>query len=258
MRRCLCLLFIATLRALGANEPAPLDFNRYLEGKYLYERHCLICHGSRGDGKGEMAATLVPRPRSFREGQFKFRTTPWGALPTDDDLRHTIKYGLTGTAMGMFSQLSDEEISALIQYVKSFSRRWRKAENNAAPLALPAPPAWLSRPTEVVAHAARGATLFQTHCAACHGATANGQGPVAVALKDLWGQASRPSDLRQPHLRCGDRPQDIDRVLVTGLNGTPMISFASALSPEQRWDLIAWILSQRLPEVPTLSQAPPR
>ncbi len=239
-------------------EPLPLDFNRYLQGKYLYERHCLVCHGARGDGKGEMAATLTPRPRSFREGQFKFRTTPWGALPTDDDLRHTIKHGLTGTAMGMFSHLSDEEITALMDYVKSFSRRWRKAENYAEPLTQPTPPAWLRHPAEIAAHAAKGAPLFQAHCASCHGSSAEGQGPAAAVLKDLWGHPARPSDLRQPHLRCGDRPQDIERVLITGLNGTPMISFAAVLSSEQRWDIIAWILSQRLPEVPTLSKAPPR
>lgn len=252
-----CLPFIAILSAAGA-EPAPLDFARYMEGKYLFERHCIVCHGRRGDGNGEMAPTLHPRPRSFREGMFKFRTTPFGALPTEDDLRHTIKHGLTGTAMGMFSQLSEGDVSALIEYVKSFSRRWRKAENYAPPLELPGPPAWLQNPAETAAHAQKGRGLFMTHCSACHGNAADGKGAAAAALKDLWGQPARPSDLRQPHLRCGDRPQDIYRVLATGLNGTPMVSFEAVLTPEQRWDIIAWLMSRRLPGVPTLGNAPPR
>ncbi len=77
-------------------------------------------------------------------------------------------------------------------------------------------------------------------------------------LKDLWEQPARPSDLRQPHLRCGDRPEDIYRVLTTGLNGTPMISFEATLTPEQRWDIIAYLFTLKLPDVPTLGNAPPR
>lgn len=241
-----------------AAEPAKVDFHRYMEGKYLFERNCIVCHGPRGDGGGELAATLQPRPRSFREGMFKFRTTPFGALPTDDDLRHTIKHGLSGTAMGMFTQLSDDAVTSLIEYVKSFSRRWRKAENYAEPMKFPAAPEWLRDATATAAHAAKGQPLFAANCAICHGLAADGRGPAVPMLKDIWNQPSWPSDLRQPHLRCGDRPDDIYRILATGLNGTPMLSFDANLTPGQRWDIIAWILTQRLPDVPTLGSAPPR
>jgi mono/diheme cytochrome c family protein len=74
----------------------------------------------------------------------------------------------------------------------------------------------------------------------------------------MWNFPSLPSDLRQPHLRCGDREEDVYRVLATGLNGTPMVSFDALLTPEQRWDIIAWLFSQKLPQVPTLGGAPPR
>ena len=59
------------------------DFERYSQGKNVYERNCIICHGPKGDGNGEMAPTLSPKPRSFREGMFKFRTTPFGKMPTN-------------------------------------------------------------------------------------------------------------------------------------------------------------------------------
>jgi len=249
----LLLLVFAGWRVHAA-EPPSIDFARYMEGKYIFERNCIVCHGPRGDGVGEMAASLNPRPRSFREGMFKFRTTPFGALPTEGDLRHTIKHGLAGTAMGMFSQLSDSDIGAVIEYVKSFSRRWRKAENYAEPMQLPDPPSWLSEPK----HVERGKTLFSVHCAVCHGPNADGKGPAAATLKNMWNFPSLPSDLRQPHLRCGDREEDVYRVLATGLNGTPMVSFDALLTPEQRWDIIAWLFSQKLPQVPTLGGAPPR
>jgi len=251
VRRAFSILALATALP-AADAVAPLDFNLYMQGKYVYERNCIVCHGQRGDGNGEMSPTLKPRPRSFREGMFKFRTTPLGALPTDDDLRRTIRGGLSGTAMGMFSHLSDEEIDAVITYVKSFSRRWRKPENHAQPVNLLPPPDWFTDPAQVETHAQSGRKLFATHCAACHGEKADGKGPAALALKDVWGFPAAPSDLRQPHLRCGGTPADIFRVLATGLNGTAMVSFDKTLTEAQRWDIIAFLLGIRLPSGPVL------
>lgn len=230
-----------------------LDLNSYMEGRHVFERNCTVCHGARGDGKGELAETLQPMPRSFREGMFKFRTTPWGALPTDEDLRRTITGGLSGTAMGMFSHLSGQELESVIVYVKAFSRRWRKAENYAAPLSFPPQPAWFNDPRLQQDHVQRGQQVFTANCMVCHGATGDGKGEAAAALKDIWGAVAVPSDLRQPHLRCGDAPSDIYRILATGLNGTPMVSFDAALTEDQRWDVIAYILSIRLPAGPVVN-----
>lgn len=248
-------LLLIILAASGAAEPGvvpQVDFNLYLQGKDIYERNCVVCHGVRGDGKGELSPTLKPQPRSFREGMFKFRTTPTGMLPTDDDLRHTITSGLSGTAMGMFSQFSPQEVDAVITYIKTFSRRWRKAENYASPLDFPEQPKWFADKEQVQAHSQTGRLLFAQNCAACHGEKADGRGPAVATLKDLWGIPAAPSDLRQAHLRCGETAADVYRVLATGLNGTPMPSFEAALSPEQRWDIIAYILSIRLPSGPVI------
>ncbi|MFO1484933.1 MAG: cytochrome c [Verrucomicrobiaceae bacterium] len=250
-QRALLLPFLATSLA-AADSVAPLDFNLYMQGKYVYERNCIVCHGQRGDGNGELSPTLKPKPRSFREGMFKFRTTPLGTLPTDDDLRHTIRHGLSGTAMGMFTQFTDEEVNAVITYVKSFSRRWRKPENYAPSLEFPSEPAWLKDAAAAKTHAQSGQKLFAANCAACHGEKADGKGAAAIVLKDIWGIPAAPSDLRQPHLRCGDNAADIYRVLATGLNGTPMVSFEPTLTPAQRWDIIAYIFSIRLPSGPVL------
>lgn len=234
------------------------DFNVYMQGKYVYERHCRVCHGVRGDGAGEMSPSLQPRPRSFREGLFKYRTTPFGTLPTVDDLRHTIRYGLAGTGMGMFTHLPEDDLQAVIAYVQSFSRRWRKPENYAEPMQLPAPPAWFQDEARKAEQAAAGRGLFLQHCATCHGLEADGRGPAATMLRDVWNQPAKPADLREPHLRCGSRPEDLYRLLATGMNGTPMISFEILLTPEQRWAIVAWIFSQKRAEVPNLGVAPPR
>lgn len=257
--RFLCIVFCLVLAFGGAliraAEPVTLDYNLYAEGKYVYERNCIVCHGPRGDGKGELAAGLQPRPRSFREGMFKFRSTPPGMLPTEDDLRVTIRGGLTGTAMGMFTQLQDTEVRAVIEYVKSFSRRWRKVENYAGPMKLPETPKWFDDTKAVAARAPSGKLLFENVCVTCHGPKADGNGMTAAALKDIWDLPSKPSDLRQPHLRCGDRPIDVYRVLATGLNGTPMISYEGTLSEGQRWDIIAYLQTLKLPDTPSLGNA---
>lgn len=254
--KCLTAAFLILLASLLHAEEAgggvALDFNLYMQGKYVYERNCIVCHGPRGDGNGELSPTLKPKPRSFREGMFKFRSTPYGMLPTDADLRQTITHGLSGTAMGMFSHLQGEEVEAVIAYVKSFSRRWKKAEKHAPAMKFSPPPEWLKEPDAVKTHAEAGQKLFALNCAACHGEKADGKGPAAISLKDIWGAPAAPSDLRQAHLRCGDTAEDLFRVLATGLNGTPMVSFEATLKEEQRWDIIAYILSIRLPSGPVL------
>lgn len=256
MRHCLlCLIPCLLLSVSSADDPPKPDASKFAEGAYVFERNCLICHGPRGDGKGEWAAGLMPKPRSFREGQFKFRTTPSGALPTNDDLRKTIRGGLSGTAMGAFTALGEDEVTAVMEYVKFFSRRWRKAENYAEPLSFPAPPAWLADAKKRAAHAQPGRVIFNNACAVCHGEKADGQGSAAASLKDVWNLPCKPSDLRNEHLRCGDGPADLYRLITTGMNGTPMPAFDKVLTESQRWDVIAFILSVRLPSPPVLGGA---
>ena len=233
--------------AAGDNPVAfsPPDIAFYDQGRFVYEQNCVVCHGERGDGQGEMAKDLPIKPRSFRTGLFKYRSTPWGKLPTDEDLLRTIRGGRTGTAMGMFTFLSDRDLRAVLEYLKFFSRKWRHQENYSAPIELPPEPKWLAEPAELSHRANAGRQTFQTICAACHGSSADGKGPAATALRDDAGAPDPPADLRQLHLRSGDDPLDIYRVLMTGLNGTPMVSFADLLTPDQKWEVVAYILTLR-------------
>ena len=93
------------------------------EHQGLYREHCAECHGISGDGAGPTAGLLYPYPRDFRLGKFKFKSTPQRHPPTTADLRRTLMIGVPGTAMPSFSRLSQEEIDALIDYVKYLSIR---------------------------------------------------------------------------------------------------------------------------------------
>ncbi len=91
-------------------------------GKALYEDNCTQCHGAQGDGRGEMADLLDPRPRDFRRAIYKIRRTPQGELPTDEDLFRIIGDGMSGTSMPVWrGLLSEVEIWQLVDYLKTFS-----------------------------------------------------------------------------------------------------------------------------------------
>ena len=89
----------------------------------LYREHCAHCHGIAGDGAGPTAAFLNPYPRDFRLSKFKFKSTPLKRSPTDHDMELILRNGIPGTAMPSFRTLPDDEIRALVNYVKYLTIR---------------------------------------------------------------------------------------------------------------------------------------
>jgi cytochrome c len=209
-------------------------------GQRDYERYCVWCHGEWGNGRGPSAARFDPPPRDFTVAQFKCRTTPSGTLPTDADLTRSIKHGLHGAGMPAWATLGPIQIEDLIAYLKRFSPRWQ-SESVPAPLVVPpAPPA----SAEAVARGCEWFTRLQ--CAQCHGAHGEGYGPAAGALRDDRGNPIRLPDLTKAGaMKCGDSVERVWLTLMSGLDGTPMPSFAAALKPADAWDLARYILSLR-------------
>src|SRR5712692_1496954 len=89
--------FMLGALALGAAPLAAQTRGDPARGRQVFERYCMQCHGDRGDGAGEVARWSQPKPRDFRQGVFKFSSTPYGSLPTTDDLDRVIEDGLYGT-----------------------------------------------------------------------------------------------------------------------------------------------------------------
>src|SRR5262249_52243332 len=104
------------------------------------EANCVQCHGGRGKGDSYGAPVRVPPPRDFTAGQFKFRSTSSGQLPSDADLFRTISRGADGTGMPPWKYLlSDDDRWALVDYVKSFDARFASARD-LTPMPLPGAP----------------------------------------------------------------------------------------------------------------------
>lgn len=210
-------------------------------GKVVYDTWCGQCHGDDGAGEGIAATRLLPRPRDFTSGKYKFRSTPFGALPTDDDLRRTIREGLPYTGMPGFPELSDSEVRDLLYYLKSFSPAFQNASSYAEPMPIPSPPSFDAASAE-----AGFETFVATGCARCHGEEGRGDGMSAPTLRDDWGHFVRVADLTMPWtFRGGATREDIYRTISTGINGTPMAGFTDqALPPEKKWEIVDWIIAK--------------
>jgi mono/diheme cytochrome c family protein len=132
--------FLLGALALGAAPLAAQTRGDPARGRQVFERYCIQCHGDRGDGAGEVARWSQPKPRDFRQGVYKFSSTPYGSLPTTDDLDRVIQGGLYGTRMPPFAALSLRERRDVIAYLQTLSPRWR-TEGPGKPVAIPAEPA---------------------------------------------------------------------------------------------------------------------
>lgn len=100
-----------------------MDARRLLNGAEVYRQQCAGCHGVTGDGNGPAAAYLLPKPRDYRKGVFKFTATPYGYKPARMDLERTIRRGAKGTSMPPFPWMSDEDLNDVIDYVILLSQR---------------------------------------------------------------------------------------------------------------------------------------
>lgn len=206
-------------------------------GESVYRENCAHCHGPRGDGKGELAASLNPPPSDFTAGVFKFRNTPTGQLPTEDDLFRTISNGVSGTSMSDYRDLSEKDRRAIVVYLKSLSPRFIEEPEGETIV----PPPTRSTAPEVIE---RGRQVYnQMLCAACHGEGARGDGPLAESLTDSDGRPIQPADLTTPQLKSGQGAESIYRTVMTGLDGTPMPSYGDSLDPEEAWDLALYIVA---------------
>jgi cytochrome c oxidase cbb3-type subunit 2 len=206
-------------------------------GERIYLESCAACHGQRGDGKGPEADRLKTKPRDFTSGIYKFRSTPSGSLPLDEDIFRTISRGVRTTSMLAQLHLSEKERWAVTEYLKTFSPRF-KAEKTPEAVSIPAQP---SPNAELIAFGKR--MYIDAGCNQCHGSNGKGVGASAKEFKDDRGEPISPTDLTLKPFKSGPNPEDLYRSISTGFNGTPMPSYADVLTPQERWSLVSYILS---------------
>jgi mono/diheme cytochrome c family protein len=201
-----------------------------------YRRYCLPCHGPLGDGNGESAPWLDPKPRDFQLAVFKCRSTPTGTLPTDEDLFDTIARGLDRSNMPPWNTFTKQERADLVAWIKHFSPRWQN-EKAGTPIQIPPEPE--ITPERVKA----GEEVFnRVQCWKCHGVQGMANGPSASTLTDDLNRPILPYDFAEgARPKCGSTDRDIYKIFMTGLDGTPMPSFADNIKPDEAWELVFYL-----------------
>jgi len=251
------------------------------QGALVYTKYCVQCHGVSGDGNGVAAIYMIPKPRDYRRGVFKFTSTTYGSKPLREDLLRTVKRGIRGTSMPAFGLLSPGDVDAVVDYVLTLTHRgeleaeladegefsdlidssrvpeiiskvltrWNQAGSQVV---YPITPMTQFTKTAIE----QGKKVFLTiGCAQCHGDDGRGQMATNVG-QDVWGNPTKAADLTSGMLRGGTEPLDIYRHIDAGINGTPMPSFRATLQkePETVWNLVSYVLeiadSRRLGKMP--------
>ena len=212
------------------------------DGAMAYRRYCVVCHGALGDGEGESAKwfepPLYPKPRNFTIGVFECRSTPTGTLPTDEDLYNTIARGIDRSNMPPWNTFTKQERADLVAWIKHYSPRWQ-TEKPGDPIQIPTEP-------EITAERVKaGQEVFgRVQCWKCHGVEGKANGPSASTLQDDLGRPILPYNFADGgRFKCGTTDSDLYKIFMTGLDGSPMPSFADNIKPDEAWDLVFYLRS---------------
>src|SRR6266545_5309608 len=233
---------VGVLTAAGASAAAAQETHvgqltgHAAAGQRLYQRYCVGCHSPEGDGDGENAPWIDPKPRDFTLAVFKCRSTPTGTLPTDEDLFTSMTRGFVTTNMPPWLPLTSQNRADLVAYVKTFSPKW-KTLKPGTPITIPPEPRLT---IESILH---GRQLYQRmECWKCHGPQGHADGPSSATLTDNKELPIRAYDFATgSRFMCGVTNVEPYRIFMTGMDGSPMPSFVDDIQPAEAWDLVHFL-----------------
>jgi mono/diheme cytochrome c family protein len=175
-----------------------------------------------------------------------------------EDVAQRIKGGEARDAIetALEAYIKNEYPAAAEDLAERIGGSWTASEQ---PDALVTPK--ISRTPDTPESRERGRKLFHSDtakCAQCHGPAGKGDGPQTEdyqailgtntkrkvpGLFDDWGNPIKPRDLTSGIYRGGRRPLDIYRRIYSGIKGTPMPPFGTALKDEEIWDIVNYAMS---------------
>jgi len=188
--------------------------NEIVDFELLYSQNCAGCHGS--DGKGGAAIALA--------------SPVFLAIADDTVIRRIAANGEPGSPMPAFAQsaggmLTNQQIDALVRGIRSWAKPDVLGDQTPPPYAAEAP-----------GDPRRGADVYRTYCASCHGANGRGGSKASSIVNGSFLALISDQQLRtiviagRPELGAPDWRGD--------LVGRPM-------SAREISDVVAWLSSQR-------------
>lgn len=290
MQKGLAIALVVAAAAGGCDKPfkqpmklggVTISAERLNHGRDGYQQYCRPCHGENGDGKGYSSYGLRPPPRDFTHGLFKFGHTPAPSLPPDAELVAIVRSGLHGTAMLPWD-VPDGELNDILQYIKTFSPRWRNEEPGKV-IEVSADPFGAARKAEAVA---LGEKLYhaKAQCSGCHPAfvskerlfnltkemTGTGQTEFSPEMylsqlkeseyclewKPGWKKIEDrecakvvkilPPNFTRDLMRTvheGTELNDLYRTIAAGITGANMPTWKGALKEDELWGLTYYVKS---------------
>jgi mono/diheme cytochrome c family protein len=179
---------------------------------------------------------MEPRPRDFTTGTFKCRSTPTGTLPLDTDVLPPSGAGSVASSMPSWKcadRAGARGPAGVRQGFLSALGRRKAAARAGDSAGAPGTPESITR----------GGKIYERmECWKCHGKDGSGNGPSATTLTDNKDRPIVPYDFTKgTRFKCGRTNQDLYKIFMTGLDGTPMPSFKDNLPPDEAWDLVHYL-----------------
>ena len=227
--------------------PVELSVATLEEGKAIYTRECLVCHGDAGRGNGPYADGLQPSPPDFGDGSYGSLKKPGYS---DSDYFWRISEGLPWSAMPAWKlRYSATDRWKLVHYLRVNFTQTEARPKAAADQVFPA--IYLAQKTPVTVNKteiikggethimpltpsfARGKQKFLENCAHCHGLTGIGNGWDGRYL-DV-----KPANLAMsmPAMSDGDWYAHVS----FGIQNSAMPKWGEWLPENARWDVIRFI-----------------
>jgi high-affinity iron transporter len=100
--------------------PYPAHAPSYSAGKAIFDNTCAQCHGAAGAGDGPLSPGLKPPPAVFTDPEVSLALSPFKVF-------NTMTFGIEGTGMPSFPDLSDREKWDAAYYVLSLGYTEREA-----------------------------------------------------------------------------------------------------------------------------------
>jgi mono/diheme cytochrome c family protein len=123
--------------AAARTNPLPKDEGTIRAGRGLYEKHCLSCHGSTGEGNGPQAKNLEHPPPEFAQV---------ARTQTDGELFWKTAEG--GGQMPSYREsLTEKELWQVVRYLRLLPGLQKKAPPSTAPRTGDAAPAQERQPS---------------------------------------------------------------------------------------------------------------
>ena len=188
------------------------------DGEALFNKHCSACHGSEGRGGVGVPLSLPSFINSV----------------SDEYLKQTIRVGRPGRIMPAFPQLSDAQVMAIVNHVRSWTDK----------------PTVKYDPTPVLGDKKHGKALFLKRCAQCHGEDGKGGKGTGVTFSRKRDLPIIAPALNNSGFLASASDMMIKNTLIHGREGTPMVSLLKAgLTEKNIDDVVAYVRSFQKSEV---------